>query len=802
MAEARESINDEKSFKNFLFLIFLVCVFLLSIIKIEDTDTWTHLSLGKLIYNLKGLPAKEPFNYPSFDKLFLNPAWLFDVIFYISYKAFHLYGVILLKASIITAAFYILLKDSLIPHKNHIISVAVLIFVVFMLRHRFVERPDIILMLFLAFTIFSLNAFVYENKKYIYCLPLMQILWTNMHPSVILMTVPYFAFLAGGIMQGLIRKRYNQSFPDTPTPKQLKIIFLIFLLSFMTSLINPYFIKQFLFSFELAAADWWQDEIMELQPPNWQYFKSPYLLLSALIVSFFISIRRFSIISLLLLIPFVYLSFSAIRFIFLLGIVGGPLISRNIGGLHLHLKSKKLTEYLLIFFVVLVTSLTILMEGPFVLPDKIFGFGVNYEFFPEKALQYLDRRDIRGRVYNTFQWGGYLTWRDFPERTAFVDGRGVLSRDLLEKHDLARNRDRVLDYLHKKYDFEIALINYPNTPKFYSTAGSPDIDAGLSSEDWSLVYWDDLALVYLKRNGRFQSVIEQDEYRFVKPANGPFAIKVHDKDYMSGLMNDLRRNINETGSSTAYAFIGFILNEMRLYREAIEALSHVKETPFGNNLFNAYHGIAFAYARVGIYEKSIMFYKKALKISRQAPLLYNLGLMYMDKGDEESGAKYFEDALKINRGMLSVYPKLISIYQKSGEQKKLNKIMNLYESAKIYNTGEDHFQRAIKAYLEGRFEDAVEEYIKSIEANPSNPSAHSNLGYIYFDVGLIEKAYEYQRKAIYLDPEFANAHYGLALIYKRWGDRENATIHWEKYLKIEPKGYHSRKAKEYLKQLH
>lgn len=57
----------------FFIIIFLIAVLLLSIIKIDDTDTWTHLSLGKLIFNLKALPEKESFNFPVLDMPFHDP---------------------------------------------------------------------------------------------------------------------------------------------------------------------------------------------------------------------------------------------------------------------------------------------------------------------------------------------------------------------------------------------------------------------------------------------------------------------------------------------------------------------------------------------------------------------------------------------------------------------------------------------------------------------------------------------------------------------------------------------------------
>ena len=105
---------------------FLLSVFLLAFNKIYDPDAWGHLSHGRLIWELKGLPENEVFTYPSTDMPYLNNAWLFGVLCYITYLAFDVYGLVLLKAATVTVAFYVLLKDSLRPFKNHTIAILVL----------------------------------------------------------------------------------------------------------------------------------------------------------------------------------------------------------------------------------------------------------------------------------------------------------------------------------------------------------------------------------------------------------------------------------------------------------------------------------------------------------------------------------------------------------------------------------------------------------------------------------------------------------------------------------------------------
>src|SRR3972149_6883685 len=100
--------------KNLLTPFYLFVVFSLSLVCLVDTDAFTHLSLGREIFNHKGFPAKELFNYPSLENTFSNSEWLFGLVFYLAYLLLDVKGVILLKALIIALTFYVLLKDSLL----------------------------------------------------------------------------------------------------------------------------------------------------------------------------------------------------------------------------------------------------------------------------------------------------------------------------------------------------------------------------------------------------------------------------------------------------------------------------------------------------------------------------------------------------------------------------------------------------------------------------------------------------------------------------------------------------------------
>ncbi|MBI4689200.1 MAG: tetratricopeptide repeat protein [Nitrospirae bacterium] len=832
-----ESRRDKKNssqrlnYQRAFVFLFLLSVFLLALCKVEDGDAWMHLSLGKVIWQLKGLPATEPYVYTALDRPFSYSAWLFGFIYYLSYLAFNIYGVILLKAITVTTAFYILLRDSLRPYKNYIISIIVMTIVVIMVRHRFVERPDTFMMVFLSFSIFSLNAYVYDNKKYIYALPFIHMLWANSHSSIILMFIPFGAFIAGGVLQGYMNRKLSSDFFPL-SPSQIKTIIIIFIASFAASLINPFFISQYFYGTESLATSWIKQEVLEVQPPTWQTNKWPYLMTALIVLSFILNRKRFSFIHFFIGIPFIVLSFAAFRFVFILGIVSGPLLARNISAYLLecgmrnadNAPSKAVTrnalrvtchdisrggrgsyeirnlksEIVVAVWIILYTTLSLMQVKPFNTPRQAFdfGFGINYDSVPERALRYMDRNGITGRVFNEFWGGEYINWRDFPKRSVFVDPRWEIPCDLLEKMYFAVLDISILDELEERFGFESIMIRYPDiqsNPEIYS-----DVDVGISRHPyWALVYWDDRSLLYLKRGGRYDPIIQKDEYRFVRPASGIYSVisKLHDESYRGNIIREVRRNITETGSSKAYTFLGFIYNETGQYNDAIEAFSKVRHFPFPflSRSSDAYNGIAHAYEKLGYPDEAIRYYKKSLSMEKDAETLYNIGELYQ-KNDKKTAKRYLEDALRLNPNLTSIYPPLIRIYQEFDMKDDVADKTKMYEKAKLIKMGEDYFINGIKAYKKGRYESAVKEYQTSIKSNPLNPAPYVNLGFIYIDINMFDKAYEYLKKAIDIDYGFADAHYGLALIYKARGDIDTAKKHWKEYLRIKPAGYYSRMA--------
>jgi len=228
----------------------VVSAFMLALTQIDDPDAFTHLALGRDLVQHRGLPAHEPFSFGSLDRPYYNSEWLFDVVLYLGYLAGGAAGVIVLKSAIVALVAWILWLDSRPtdgpePESSagQLVRAAVLTAVVVMMHHRFVERPDIALMVFLAFTIYALNAWIRAGRGWIFWLPVVQLVWANTHPSIIVGLVPFVAVLGGGVARQvgawMVARWWRIPPMAIPSWRRLGVVAAVLVAVLAASAINP-----------------------------------------------------------------------------------------------------------------------------------------------------------------------------------------------------------------------------------------------------------------------------------------------------------------------------------------------------------------------------------------------------------------------------------------------------------------------------------------------------------------------------------------------------------------------------------
>jgi hypothetical protein len=627
--------------------IFFLSLILLSIIKIEDTDIWVHLSIGREIFNLHAIPSTEPFAYPAFGQEFRYGSWIFGLLLYVTYLVGGYAGIVLLKAAIVCLGVAILYKDASSPLKMPVVSLITLSIFVVLSRYRFVERPDIVLMVLMPFTIYALNAYVYQQKKLIYALPAIATIWAGSQASFILMFVPFIAFIFGGSVQCKLRNRLPVgSYPFNPG--QIKTISIILLLSVAATLINPYPFSQYSLGFAGLTMKWAKQNIAELGPLSTPELVQLCLVVAVTLISFILNRKRFSLVHLLLVLPFFILPLSARRFLFFTGIIVTPVIARNItefisnssGKIWSKLYKNPLVIFLIIAWIAAYTALGLAGKQPLGYDFKLFGLGVNEAIVPAGTVRYMDQNGISGRISNPFHFGGYIIWTGFPKRTVFIDPRGGLPEAFLERF----SRGISTEQLYKEFGFEAIISSYPQR-----VAGSGKLyGAVVSDPNWALVQWDDVSLLYLRRGGKYQSLIQRDEYRYVSPAAGRLGVSsvLGDKAIVAGVESDLKRNALENPSPRSFGLLGHLYNKTGRYREAVAEYSKVLAGDRLIDQLSAFTGLGTAYYKLGEFHKSLFYYEKAVKIQRDGGFLFNLATVYIALGDDNKAVTTLLEAVK------------------------------------------------------------------------------------------------------------------------------------------------------------
>lgn len=780
----------------------VAAAFVLALTRIDDPDAFTHLALGRHLVEQRGWPVHEPFSFPSDDSPYYNSEWLFDVVLFLAYLGGGTAGVVLFKAALVALTIVILWLDSrtwgdqtAARPPGLLIRAAVLTALVLLMRHRFVERPDIALMVFLAFTIYALNAYLDAGRRWIFLLPAMQVVWANTHPSVIVGLVPFGAVLGGGVALRvglyLVQRWWRPSAP-IPSWRKLGVVAAVLAGVLVGSAINPHRLDALILPFTLADQPWFRQEVLELQPPQPGTWPAPYVMTMLLVLSFLGTVGRLPIIPALLVLPFVRLGLSAVRFVFLLELVSAPILARNLVALTARARGPLARRLALggavagLAVAVGAVALTGTGRGPLADARKAPGFGVNERWVPEGALRYLDARGVEGRLFNAFHFGGYITWRDFPRRVPILDGRGHVTPDLLEEIHFARAYPRHLASLQARFGFEAAVMDYPT----YSGDAVEDVlgsetDAALASPDWALVYWDDVALVYLRRAGPHAAVIARDEYRHVKPANGATGVArlLAEPERAEAVRAELSRNVAETRSSLGRLLQGHAAPDAE---QAIAAFALVRDPA---RRFEADQATARAYWRLKDFVRATEHYERALAREFAAPVLYNAGRVRAEAGDDRGAVRYLARAQRRDPDLAPVYPALIEAYRRLGDEDAATALGPAFLRAATRARVDQHERAARRLLAEGRTAEAGEELTAALKLDSRHVAALTTLGYVRMVERRLDEAVRAGEAALAADPRHAQAHWALAQIARVRGDEAAARHHLEAFARLAPRSY-------------
>ncbi len=492
------SKGDPQSDRLVLVLI-LVLVFLMAARTPLDTDLWWHLKAGEITLQT-GLPAlTDTLSYSRAGSPWINHSWLAEVGLALIFRAAGYLGLSALVATLAAASMLILYQQMKGPalFRAFIVLLATLVAAVV-----WSARPQILSLLLLAVCGLLLDQYRRKGIDRLWLLPPMFVLWSNLHGGYPLGLLLIGAVTAGEVVDGLFeyhtdwRKRW----------RRIRQLLLILVVCGLAVVINPNGLAMWKIPFQTIGVNVLQDAIPEWASPDFHdLVQQPFLwMLIFVVASFALVGRRIDGADWITIVLFGASGLMARRNFGPFAMVAAPILGRyawetwlafttaHPGVAHLGALAqagppvapgfRKATNLFLVALIGFVAFVKL-----FVVSQPQFVNAYERTLFPVDAVNWLKKNPQAGNLFNSYAWGGYLTWA-YPEKAVFVDGRTDLFGDEIigEWLTVTQGGDDWQAVL-QKWKVGLVLLE-PDQP----------VTKLLAGEGWQLIYQDDTAVVFRK----------------------------------------------------------------------------------------------------------------------------------------------------------------------------------------------------------------------------------------------------------------------------------------------------------------
>ncbi len=496
-----EKILSEKAtssqFDKLILSIALLLIFIIATRTPVDADMWWHLRSGEEMVMQGRILLEDIFSYTRYGSPWVNAFWLSDILTYLIFKMGGYFALGGFVALMTVAIFGIVLKQMQGPA---FLRALLLILAALTAAPILTPRPQLFSFLLLAL----LNYWLYSLKKGTPLFPIWWLIplfafWANLHGGYIWGILLLIATFAGEVLNHWFGDQKEKT--DFLPARTLKKLFIFTILAIFAVLLNPNGFELWRLPFHtvdvsLAAIQEWHS------PDFHQISFHPMLwLLFLFILGLGNSGKKIDFSDLLKVLGFAYMTFYSQRNIAPYAIVLLPVMSHHLAltwknwtvspagmraqrlrassaSQELPFKITRMINRLIIILIVVVAlgNLYILTR-----PAKID------ESYPHAAIRWIEENQPPGRLFNSYNWGGYLTWT-LSEYPVFIDGRADLYGDeIIGQWWQVAGGGEAAQQILDEWDIKLILLE-PSWP----------VIRELSQYGWELYYEDELAVIYGK----------------------------------------------------------------------------------------------------------------------------------------------------------------------------------------------------------------------------------------------------------------------------------------------------------------
>lgn len=456
-----------------------------------DGDLGRHITIGNYIISNKIIPTHDIFSHTMFGEELVPHEWLAQVLFSAAHSVMGLNGIVLLTSIVIALTFTLTYREMVFRSAFRLIALFASLWAAMTSSLHILARPHIFTMLFLSIWAYQLEHVVEKKFSRIWIFPLLMLIWANTHG----------AFIAGFVVLGTyIAEWLWDLFHGRADKGTGKSLFIIGVTSFAVTFINPSGYKLWTTSVGYIGNTYLVDHTIEYMAPNFHLGGTwPFLLMLGFFLFSLGNGAKLKLRESILLSGWTIMALYSARNIPLFAIVTAPMLGgfvqasaekssfvarqdTNITTIESQLRG-------ILFPVISV----LLLAFAFALGVKLDTGKVGNQYdptvFPVNAVNWLEENPQKGNVFNSFTWGGYLLYREWPDQLVFIDGQtDFYGERLTKEYEQVISTSNGWEDVLKKYTVKWAIIP-SNSILAYTLK---------SQYHWQLLYVDDTTVILQK----------------------------------------------------------------------------------------------------------------------------------------------------------------------------------------------------------------------------------------------------------------------------------------------------------------
>lgn len=460
------------SLRNIFFLVvFLAALRQGNTMLNADGDLGHHLAMGRLILETGNIPKTDSFSFRTENVAAIPHEWLLQIAYALLDSWFGLTGIVVLSAFILALAFTLILGESTRRSGSLLAGLVLAALALASSTMHWITRPHLFTYLLLAIWVFRLDAFFRGEERRWWIFPLLMLLWANLHGMFILGLLAFIISLAGWAWERWLEGRNS--------PVSGRGLLFLALFSTLATFLTPSGFHLWGTIFDLAGGSPFITSMTaEYRPAD---FHNPgtwpfLILLGAILATSVLSGCKLGMARALQLAGWTLIGLYSARNIPLAAIVLAPIgaellaawlkESPALTGLARFSRSLERVERdfrgwlwaavgVLLCLVLLGSGVSLALDGQ------------PYQFLPERfpvaAVDWLKENPPTGRMFNEFDWGGYLLYRLWPEQKIFMDGHTHIYGDTLSREYVAiQSRVPGWESILDKYQVKWAILRADN----------------------------------------------------------------------------------------------------------------------------------------------------------------------------------------------------------------------------------------------------------------------------------------------------------------------------------------------------